>query len=174
MLRTGKAAFYSLILASTLLCAPLLGADKTKEPVSPAPAPAQIATGRKVFLAYAGINTMSLAGYIIDVTGAPNGLYDEFYATIRNWEGYQLVSTPADADLVFNLSISQIRGEDPILVLKILDPKTNVLLWAFMENVGGGSGREATRRKAWDESLASLGNQVTELAAQPVAPMVNK
>jgi hypothetical protein len=174
MSRTSRAAFYCVILASALLCAPLFGADKMKEPVPAAPAPAQIVAGRKVFLAYAGINTISLAGYIVDVTGAPNGLYDELYATIKHWDGYQLVSAPADADLVFNLSISQVRGEDPILILKILDPKTNVLLWAFMENVGGGSGREAARRKAWDESLASLGNQVRELAAQPVGPMVNK
>ena len=169
MLRTISAAFYSVILASTL-CAPLFGSEKMKEPVPPAPVPAQILTGRKIFLSYAAINTMSLAGYIVDVTGAPRGLYDEFYATIKHWEGYQLVSAPAEADLVFNLSISQVRGEDPIFVLKILDPKTNVLLWAFMENVEGGSSREAAKRKAWEESLASLANQVLELARQPVAP----
>jgi hypothetical protein len=106
MLTTRKASFCWKILAIVLLCSSAFAQQKMKEPVPPAPIPAQIQTGRKVFLAYAGINTMSLNSYIVDTTGTLNGLYSEFYDAIRHWDGYQLVSAPADADLVFDLSLS--------------------------------------------------------------------
>lgn len=152
-------------LAVGLLCAAAFGANPAQTAMPPAPVPAQLLTGRRLFIAYAGINTMSLNAYIVDHTGSPNGLYDQFYAAIKNWPGYQVVSSPADAELAFEIGIRQVRGEDPHFVLEVRDPKTNVLLWAFMENVDAGSGRAASRKKAWDEAVESLVNQVKELSS---------
>ena len=49
---------------------------------------------------------------------------------------------------------------DPDLGLRILDAKTHFVLWEFVETVPAGSGRPATRRKAWEKALAKLADDV--------------
>jgi hypothetical protein len=167
MLRSGRVVLCYIVLASTVLCLPILGADEPKETVPPAPIPAQILTGKKVFIANAGVNAYYLPAYITSHTGAPTGLYDEFYAAIKSWGKYELVSAPADADLVFEISLNgTLTYSDPLFRLRILDPKTHIVLWAFIENVPAGSGREASRRKDWDLALGKLVNDVRTLFLQ--------
>lgn len=178
MLRISKVSFYCVIVARMLLCAPVFAAQIMKEPVPPAPIPAQILTGRKAFIGYAGINSILLTSYITDHTGSRNGLYDEFYAAMKSWGRYELVTAPADADLILEISLNHesLNHEspaisDPYFGLKILDPRTHVVLWAFIETVQTGSGGEPGRRKAWDQALTSLVNKVRELAGQSIAPL---
>jgi hypothetical protein len=72
-----------------------LGAQTADVPA--APRPAQIVAAKKVFISNAGVGT--------DMT------YDQFYAAIKGWGRYELVASPADADLVFEISFSsQITG----------------------------------------------------------------
>jgi hypothetical protein len=156
-----------VILACTLLCAPAFGAEKKKEPVPPAPLPAQILAGKTVFVSYAGINSIYLTSYIADHTGSPSGLYDEFYAAMKAWGRYELVSAPADADLVLEISlVHEGPGDtDPHFTLKILDPKTHILLWAVIEPVPAGSSFPVKR---WDQALGKLVKDVRELTGESV------
>jgi len=94
--------------------------------------------------------------------------YDEFYAAIKSWGRYDLVSDPGDADLVFEVSLIWQRQADPSFGLKIFDPKTRVVLWAFIEPVPAGSGRN--RVKAWDNALAKIVNDAKQIADQPAVP----
>jgi len=55
---------------------------------------------------------------------------------------------------------------DPDLGLRILDAKTHFVLWEFVETVPAGSGRPATRRKAWEKALTKLVDDVKEIAGQ--------
>ena len=55
--------------------------------------------------------------------------------------------------------------EDPDFQLKVLDPETHVILWTFLEKVPAGSGREPTRRKAWDSALTRLINDMKRITA---------
>lgn len=62
----------------------------------PAPIPVQIGTGKKVFISNA-------QGLSAAVTAAPNQTYNEFYAAMNDWGRYELLATPGDADLIFEI-----------------------------------------------------------------------
>jgi hypothetical protein len=154
-----------MILASGL-CGAVLTAQEVKDAASAAPIPAQILTGKRVFISNAGVSTTELTHYVTAHTGGANGLYNEFYAAMKNWGRYELVAAPADADLVFEIDLSRESPVDPDLGLRILDAKTHFVLWKFVEGVPAGSGRPATRRKAWEKALARLVDDVKEMTEQ--------
>ena len=63
---------------------------------------------------------------------------------MKNWGRYELVGSPSDADLVFEISFAApMVGADklttfaPNLRLEILDAKTHFLLWTIIEPVDG-------------------------------------
>ena len=55
---------------------------------------------------------------------------------------------------------------DPDLGLRILDAKTHFVLWEFVETVPAGSGRPATRRKAWERRWRSWLMMFKEITGQ--------
>jgi hypothetical protein len=107
---------------------------------APAPIPLQITAGKKVFISNAS-GESNLPPGVADRT------YNQFYASMKSWGRYDLVATPADADLTFEIRyeilLGQVHVEDgrggswPFhqLRLSILDPKTHIILWAFSEPV---------------------------------------
>jgi hypothetical protein len=118
----------------------------------------QIVTGKKVFISYRESDADP---------GAPDLTYNEFYSLIKNWDKYELVSAPADADLVFEIRfISGIT--DSQLCLSIVDPKTRFVLWPFIQHVENSS-REKGRRKKFDEAMADLVDDVKRVTTGPVA-----
>jgi hypothetical protein len=139
MLRIVKRAMFCAIFVTALLSAPLLDAQQLTDP-PPAPVPAQIVAGKRVFISNASGETNLRAG-----TADLN--YRQFYASMKSWGRYELVSAPADADLIFEIRYEVISGavhvdagtggsgEFPEIRLTILDPKTHVILWAFTEPV---------------------------------------
>jgi len=168
MFSSGRIALVGLVLGTLLSLPVFAAADQPKEGVPPAPIPSQILNARKVFVSNAGANLYTLPAYIASHTGSSNGLYDEFYAAIKNWGKYELVSVPAEADLVLEISLyARDYSENPQFELKVIDPKTRTVLWAFVETVPAGSGREASRRKAWDLALEKLLNNFKIVAVPP-------
>jgi hypothetical protein len=139
MTRIAKRAILCATLAIALMSAPLLDAQQLTDP-PPAPVPVQIVAGKKVFISNASGETNLRPG-----TADLN--YRQFYASMKSWGRYELVSTPADADLIFEIRYEVISGavhvdagtggsgEFPQIRLTILDPKTHVILWAFTEPV---------------------------------------
>jgi hypothetical protein len=140
-----------------------LGAQTADVPA--APRPAQIVAAKKVFISNAGVGT--------DMT------YDQFYAAIKGWGRYELVASPADADLVFEISFSsQITGvsgtkesgcdSSNILQLKLvlLDPKTHIALWTLMDTVHPFA-RQKTGEKNFDDAFSTLVGALKVLTAQP-------
>lgn len=61
----------------------------------------QIASGKKVFVSNAGLDVVSLT--LFRKAGDPDQPYNDFYAAMKNGGHYELVTTPADADLVFEI-----------------------------------------------------------------------
>jgi hypothetical protein len=61
-----------------------------------APVPSTIFTAKKVFISNA-------TGEMVLPPGNPDMTYDEFYAAMKTWGRYTLVSSPADADMVFEI-----------------------------------------------------------------------
>lgn len=158
-----KAYAASFTLAVLLLLPNLLAAKTAKPTPSPAHIPAQILSAKTAFISYAGVDNPYFNSRVPKFTGGdPYGIYTQFYDALNKWGHYQLVSTPADADVVLEISaiyISSVGG--PILHLRILDPKTTVTLWAFYEELG-------FTPQNWDKTLTQIMQDV-QLVATPTS-----
>lgn len=166
-MKIARILLYCTILASTIVGPSAFGQADTA-PV--APIPTQILNGKTVFISNAGVGLSTLSTYIEDRTGSTNGLYNDFYAGMKSWGKYQLVDSPSDADLVFEIQMLWEHpgpGVNPDVQIRILDPKTHIVLWQIMEYMNAGSAREGTRRKQWQAVMAKVMNDVKQLATQP-------
>ncbi len=170
--------------------APVARAQKAKD-APPAPLPAQIYAGKKVFIGNAGGDSNDL------YSGGPNRLYNEFYAAVKSWGRYEFAASPAEADLVFEISfanpfigehvygggggggntpvssVSSRSETDPQLRLVVLDPATRVTLWVFTQHIEQAL-LQGNRDKNFDKALASLGNDLRNIAGQPAVATVSK
>jgi len=121
----------------------------------------QILTGRKVFLSNAASRP---------IFGVQDLIWNEFYAGIKSASRFQIVGTPEEADLVLEIGHSPIlRGTPAELSVRIVDPKTNVLLWQIWESVELWN-IQSTGRKNLDSAMAALLGDVTALATSPSSP----
>lgn len=153
-------SFWILLL---LLSASLLAqAQKNSSPVT-APVPPQIAAAKTVFIANGGYDVACLQFF--KSHGDLNKPYNQLYAAMKAWDGYELVASPSAADLVFQISAA---APDPhnyaSLQLVILDAKTNIRLWSLIGTFVGGA-RQATFDKGFAQSVAGLINGVKQLKA---------
>lgn len=159
-------------------------AQQGKDPL-PAPLPSQIVNGRKVFISNAGGDSHNL------YNGGPDRLYNQFYAGIKNWGRYELVGSPAEADLVFEVSLanpfvgeyvgggggqtsvfSDRSATDPRFRLVILDPRTRVTLWVFTEHIKPAL-LQGNRDKNFEQGVNYLVNDLRNLAGLPPAATAN-
>ncbi|MGZ4829796.1 MAG: hypothetical protein ACXV8X_09040 [Candidatus Angelobacter sp.] len=175
------------ILIFAALSAPFLRAqqdqgDKTISAApSSAPVPAQILSAKKVFIAYGGGETnFEAGGYSGNVTRT----YDQFYAALKGWGHYELVSDPADAELVFEISFAHplvAQGPyggsssrtDPQFKVAIADARTRILLWTLTEHIELALMQE-NRDKNFDQAMVGLVNDVAVLAGQPPVVAIKK
>ncbi|MGA2100727.1 MAG: hypothetical protein ABSG34_06455 [Candidatus Sulfotelmatobacter sp.] len=125
------------------------------------PVPSQILHAKKIFIVNAeGDNDARISKYV----GGTNGIYDQFYADVKNLGRFELVSAPADADVVFEvtLTVFAVVPGYPRFRLLILDPKTNILLWTMSEPVDSAM-LAKTARKNIAHSLAGLTQDISLL-----------
>jgi hypothetical protein len=144
---------------------------------------AKVTSAKKVFVSNAGAEDL----FVYDIPGGANVSYNEFYASLKQWAYFQLVDSPTQADLIF-----EIRGTEtchdvlegkitdnhyipvcggPMLNLSILDPSTRGLLYKIVVPAGRGSNK-AKGAIAFTQSIDALTAQVKALVAAP-APMQN-
>jgi len=152
----------ALVAAVMMVSASSLSAQKAQET---APIPSQITSAKKVFIS----NTIGDDLYSND----PSQVYTAFYAAMKSWGRYELVSSPANADLIFEISFREpvvavaVTGSaanvpvggsytNPHLRLVISDPKTRVSLWWFIAHV----------RQPLFNSEKSLDQTITDLMGQ--------
>ena len=161
---------WTLYLAvSVLALDPALTAQKSNDS-APAPVPPQIRAAQKVFISNAGGDSFAMA---IDQTvfnGGPDRPYNQFYAAMRGWGRYELVPSPADADLVLEISwaLTDTGLKLPVLGqlrLVVVDPKTHVTLWNFTEYVRGAI-LLGNRDKNFDQAMNTVVNRMKELASR--------
>jgi hypothetical protein len=157
----------ALFLAST----PLIRAQQTS---TATPVPPQITSAHSIFISNGGgIN------YFNAFTGGPDRGYSQLYAALQQWNRYQIVDSPSQADLIFEIHAVapavDTGGTDgsivynPQLILRILDPKTNALLWTTIANVKAAGGQKS-RDKGFDESVAVLVDRVRHLTGEQLNP----
>jgi hypothetical protein len=171
-LRTIKSLAAALAI---LVLAQVLNAQQSKAP-APAPVPAQIAAAQKVFISNAGGASLET---VIDETvfnGGPDRPYNEFYGSMKNWGRYELVSSPADADLVLEISwvLTDTGLRLPVLGqlrLVVIDPKTHVTLWNITEYVRGAL-LLGNRDKNFDQAMNTVVARLKALMLPP-SPSAN-
>lgn len=175
-----SATLLGTIAACALACN--ASAQQTKT-AFPAPFPAQITSGKKVFVSNTGGDTNGM------YSGEPRRLYDQFYSALKNWGRYELVGSPAEADLVFEIgftnpfvgedvsgghgvSVSSRSFNDPQFRLAIIDPGTRIVLWVFTQHIEHAL-LQANRDKNFDQALNFLVNDLRNVAGQPAASASN-
>jgi hypothetical protein len=166
-----KLVVFYMALA-VLASAPALNAQQAKLP-APGPVPAQIGAAQKIFVSNAGGESFEA---VIDQTvfsGGPDRPYNEFYAGLNGWGRYDLVSSPVDADLVLEISwaLTDTGLKLPVLGqlrLQVIDPKTHVTLWSFIEYVRGAI-LLGNRDKNFDQAMNTIVSRLKQLAG-PSAP----
>jgi hypothetical protein len=134
--------------------------DAGKPAMATAPMPTAIQTAKRVFLGNAGVDGNSIPTF--RNSGDVNQPYNWFYVAMKNWGRYELVGSPADADLVLEISFAApLVGADklstfaPYLRLELLDAKTHFLLWTIVEPVEGAY-RKATWEKNFNTGVTNL------------------
>jgi len=145
---------------------PLQGA-----PPPQAPVPAQIAAAHTIFL----VNNGADANFSTSADTA----YNDVYGALQAWGHFQLVTSPDQADLVFQLrDIAPITGvygdragtyaiNSPAFQLAIKDPKTNVTLWTIT-SPAVVAGFRASRERWFNIAITNLVSRVKVLANQPL------
>jgi hypothetical protein len=137
-----------------------------QEPITPAsaPVPPLLLTAKKLFISNAGADS---GLFPHPFAGDPDRAYNQFYADVSSWGRYQLVASPSEADLVFELQLSAPNGPSnadkekgasdplPMFRLVIYDRPTHYVLWALTESVAPAA-KQKTHDHNFDEALASL------------------
>ena len=153
------------VLLGTVLCAPMLLAQRKAAPVnsSSAPVPAPILQGKKAFISF---ELGDVSSFPSTYSGGPERAYNEFFQGMLQWGRYQLVADPKDADVVFAIRFVDSPGlSTPQIRLGIIDPHTGISLWGFAEEING-----AFRKKNRDAAFSATIVQVVSDVQQLVTP----
>ncbi len=178
MVRNIRLSVAVIVLAISLCAVSPVAAQSAKAAAAgPAPVPARILAAKKVFIANAGGDERSTTDPLYN--GGPDRTYDGFYAALKSWGHYELVNDPGDADLVmeiqFQIERPVLKGNtltssdyDPEFRLTIRDPKTNVLLWGFIEHAQWAL-LQGNRDRNFDAALGKIVGDVQALGADASA-----
>ncbi len=164
-----------IVLALSLFSALAVAQAKHDDP---APIPTQIIAAKKVFIANGGGDDPGMPDALF--SGGCDRPYNQFYAAMRNSGRYELVGSPADADLVFEIRFTVVPDRRPtgfwgnngtsdaydaVFRLEIRDPKTTALLWAFNQHMEWAL-LKSNRNKNFDIASARIASDVLALATR--------
>jgi hypothetical protein len=154
-----KVRFVAPLGLAMMLCAESFLYAQTAVPPA-APLPAQILSAKKVFISNASAEFTSDSW-----SGGMDRTYNEFYAATKNWGRYELVQTPGDADIVFEISLT-VGQPYSSFKLRLLDPKTNVVLWTIIEYFPQTATKN-TRDKKFDGGIDAVVGDLKALVSGP-------
>lgn len=130
----------------------------------PGPIPPSFGTAKALFVSNGG----SDSGLFPEpFSGNPNRPYNQFYAALKTRSEFQLVSSPAEADLVLELRLTAPDGPSvankrhgasdplPMLRLVVYDRKTHYVLWVLTESIEGALLQKSHDRN-FDQALSNL------------------
>ena len=166
MVKTEDSTLGHIFLAVAMIAVPALSAQQPAQPA--APVPVQIVSGRKVFISNGGSDVSSQ--YSFRLYGLPAQVYGPFYSAMQNWGHYELVATPGEADLVFQIKSSNTPTSYFQLEAAIFDARTHFLLWSVSEPVNIAN-RKATWAKNFNKAMDTLMDDLKELAVSGATVM---
>jgi len=165
-----------LTVGAILITGTAISAQQPNQsPITTAPLPSQLLTGKKIFIANVP-GTEFLSPHTAE--DDPYRPYNQFYASMRSWGYFELVSAPVDADLIFEISLAnrptlvsaivQTNLRLAYLDLTVRDPKTQIILWWFAERVQGAN-KPATGEKNYNQAMTNLVNDLKRTIGQSAA-----
>jgi len=144
-------------------------------PVTHAPVPIQIGTAKKVFISNIGSDALATPDF--RRLGQPDLPYQRFYSEMKGWGRYELVASPAEADLVFEIHFGdtlsdcgKVTSYLPQFEISIFDARTHFVLWTLAASVQGAI-RQATFERNLDRGMASLMADLKAIAAPTGSPV---
>lgn len=163
-----------------VLCAAVLMALLTPSTASGAssgaavagPVPPAITSAKRLFVSNAGADS---GLFPEPFSGDPNRTYDQFYAALQAKGGYELVSDPAQADLVLDIQLNAPYGSlhpakiagtaDPLpwFRLVVYDRPSHYILWTITESVPVAY-LQKTHDHNFDETLLKVAAKFIGLA----------
>jgi len=172
-MRKFAAASVCITLAMIALAGLNLAAQADQSSAPPPPTPSQLLHGKKIFISNVP-GTLTLGQHSAEE--APNYTYNQFYASMKSWGYYDLVSAPADADLIFEISLAErstlgdmVHAANnlrlPYLELVVRDPRTQTILWWFAERLQGAN-RPATGQRNYNQAMTNLVNDLKKVVGQ--------
>jgi len=182
MTRINRPPICFMAVALALSSMPSWGTQQQSE-AGAAPVPALIVSAKKVFISNVGGGCDPLGS--AHFKGGPNRPYNQLYAALKSWGRYELVASPADAELAFEIGFTcPVEGtniveggragptSDPQLRLVIVDVKTHFTLWGITEHVGMAI-LQGNRDKNFDRPMNKLVDDLKSLAAGTPPPFVD-
>lgn len=162
------------LLSCLLVLTPALAAQQTNS--NAGPIPPQLLNAHTVFVSNGGGSN-----YFEDFGGGANRAYSTFYKQLKHTKHYVLVSSPAQADVIFEIRAiapaesgpHSIESYNPQVILRILDPKTNAVLWTESANVRA-TGTKNRRDRQFDQSVAILVDKLAVVTGQPLTEAQTK
>jgi hypothetical protein len=164
----------SAVFASALIL-PLASPALSQSAVTGAPVPVQIRNAHKVFISNGGGGCTPFGK--VGFSGGADRAYNQFYAEMKAWGHYELVGSPAEAELDFEIRFScpaaasrTTKGEstgpshDPQLRLEIVDIRTHIMLWGITQHVEVAL-LEKNRDKNFDLAMDELVKKVKRLVS---------
>jgi hypothetical protein len=188
MLRMMKSVALGVSFAAMLSVVPLLSAQQyndqipddqpsVKKPaavVPSAPVPSAIQSAKKIFIANGAEGSNVPFGIY---GGDDDRAYNEFYEQMKGWGHYELAPSPADAELVLEITFqAPLIGHDvfaPQFHIDVLDVKTHTLLWKVVERVPVAL-LQSNREKNFDQTIGALVDDIKKLAGPPPASSSGK
>jgi hypothetical protein len=162
--------FWTGLLAVGCLAASLLAAP-------PAPIPEQIGKAKRIFLANGGNESYRFTTLGDGKGGDNDRLYNQVYASLKEWGRFELVSNPGQADLIFEIHVADrcvpSLGEETcgfrvLLSLAIIDSGRGAPLW-ILSQYSGYNLLEGTFRKNFDAAALKLIEDLKQVAARSEA-----
>lgn len=167
------------ITVALLALASTITAQNKQQPLPPpVPAPPALAAGKSVFISNGGGVDLQDALDFTIVKGGPDRTYDQFFAAMKGWGRYNLVSSPAGADLIMEISfdisdsgLKSLASQSPLstitpvmgqIRLVVIDPKTCVTLWTIAEYAQGAV-LEGNREKNFNAAMNTVVGRLKRL-----------
>jgi len=128
-----------------------------------APVPDPLLKGKKAFISY---ELGDVTAFPSSYSGGPERAYAEFYAQMKAWGRYELVSDPKDADVIFAVRfVDPPAISHPQIRIGVMDAGARVSLWGFVEEVDFAFFKKH-RNQAFTASVKLLVDDVQQLLAQ--------
>jgi hypothetical protein len=170
MIRRFRSVALCLCLAALQIS--FSSAQSKSAPAPQAPIPPQILAAKKAFIANAGGDEM--ANNDPRFSGRSDRAYNEFYAAVKSWGRFEIVGSPAEADLLLEVRQSVSAGPGsgpgasyvPLFRLKIRDARTQALLWGFNLHGEFGLGQGESDRN-FDQAVNRLVTELRILVTPP-------